>query len=383
MHRPEPLRTDGTNAFARFSMAVRVPRILRDTVEQGRHLPALPRDALLRLAEEIEADAPLPAPSPEAPDHEAWAEAHAEHAGESWQNGEWFHTELAVYREVATRVGFWVHGLDPFTPAKREEADGARLGTILEAALAGGHRREERLMHRLHACLWGNRIDLSYTVAADRERRDEDLLVDDSSRAVERLASSRDVHLVADNAATELALDLALVDAVLEAPDARVTVHVKAQPVFVSDALVADVEHLLDTLERRGGEPAATSRRLRVARSERRLSLVPDLFWTGPRFLWQAPPALAGVLGSADVVIVKGDANYRRVVGDAIWPPAATFADAASYLDGTVVCVRTLKSDALVGVPEAICRTLDAREPRWRIDGSRGVIQVAATTPSR
>jgi hypothetical protein len=77
------------------------------------------------------------------------------------------------------------------------------------------------------------------------------------------------------------------------------------------------------------------------------------------------------------VVVVKGDANYRRVVGDALWPPAAAFGTACDYLAAPVTCLRTMKSDPVLGLAPGLAETLDATHPDWRIDGQRGVIQAA------
>jgi uncharacterized protein with ATP-grasp and redox domains len=357
-------------------MAVRVPRIVRDTLEHNPDYPAGVRGALETLAVDIELDAHLPAPTPPAPDLAEWTAAHAEHATETWLHAEWFHAELAVYREIATRCRFWETDRDPFAPAKEEEIADDRLWSRLQSALTATGPREARLAHLLDASLWGNRVDLSYSVAAGRERRDEDLLVDDREAIVPRLATASDVHVVADNTGTELAIDLALVDAILESA-ARVTVHVKSQPVFVSDALVRDVWRLVDAMEARGGEARGLAAKLRAAFDAGRLRLAPDPFWSGPRFLWQAPAHVANALAAADVVILKGDANYRRVVGDAVWPQASSFADAAGYVGRAVLCVRTMKSDAVAGLPAGVAEALDAREPRWRIDGSRGLLQAA------
>lgn len=355
-----------------------MPRIIRDTAERNADCPGAVRAGLERLATEIESDAPVPAPAPPAPDVVEWTSAYADHPSETWLHAEWFYAELAVYREIAARCRFWETDRDPFAPAKEEEIADDRLWARLGAALAEAARpRDERLAHLIDASLWGNRVDLSYAVAAGRERRDEDLLVDDRPIAVPRLAGARDVHLVADNTGTELALDLALIDAMLEDGAAAVKVHVKSQPVFVSDALPRDVWRLFDAMRARGGDAGGVATRLRAAFDAGRLRLAPDPFWSGPRYLWQAPAHLARALAAADIVIFKGDANYRRVVGDAVWPQAASFADAAGYVGRAVVCVRTMKSDAVAGLPAGLAEALDARDPRWRIDGSRGLVQAA------
>lgn len=375
--RPAPLRTDGSNEFARYSMQVRVPRIARDLLAQNRELSGPVHDAVEALARDIEGDAPLPAPRGPAPDLEAWAAAHEEHAGERWLHGEWFHVELAFYRELARATRYWETGRDPFTPAKEEELAGERPWSRLETALGVRGARDARVDALLDAALWGNRVDLSYAVAAGREHRhDDDLMVDERGAALPLLVRpGANVHLVADNTGPELALDLALVDALLEDAAARVTVHVKMQPVFVSDALVTDVWRLVERMGERGGALASLAQRLRGAFDAGRLALAPDLFWSGPRFLWEAPPRVMQALTAATIVVFKGDANYRRVVGDAPWPPEAPFEAAASYAPFPLLCLRTMKSDAVVGLPPGLAVTLDASDPRWRIDGRRGLAQ--------
>ena len=378
MPRPAPIRTDGSNEFARYSMQVRVPRIARDLLDKNGDLSSRERDAVEALARSIEDDAPLPSPRPPGPDVEAWQSAHAEHAQERWLAAEWFHAELAFYREIASACRFWETGRDPFQPAKHEELSGERPWTRLERSLGVTGARGDRIRDLLDGCLWGNRVDLSYTVAAATEtRRDDDLLVDERDRALPLLLRPAcHLHLVADNAGAELALDLALVDALLEDAAARVTLHLKMQPVFVSDATPDDVRHTLAGMDRRNPDTRALAARLRAAFDDGRLRFAPDPFWSGPRFLWQAPAHLMRALSSATLVVFKGDANYRRVVGDAPWPAATPFAEGASHAPFALLCLRTMKSDSVLGLPAGLADHLDASQPRWRIDGQRGLAQL-------
>jgi hypothetical protein len=365
-------------------MQVRVPRIARDLLAQNASLPARIRDAVEALAQRIELDAAPAKPGPPAPDVAEWTAAWAEHAGETWLSAEWFYAELAFYRELLQVVRFWETGRDPFEPAKEEELAGGRPWTRLEEALEGAGlgpprslRRDERILALLDACLWGNRVDLSYAVAASRAgRTDDDLLVDERAAAVPLLvrAGAR-VHLVADNTGAELALDLALVDAVLEEPTSSVTIHVKLQPVFVSDATGADIWRMLRGMHERGGDARSLAARLRGAFDAERLALAPDPFWSSPRFLWHAPAHVRESLSSADIVVLKGDANYRRAVGDALWPPETPFAQAVAYASYAMLCLRTMKSDSVLGLPAGLAEKLEASDARWRIDGCRGVAQ--------
>jgi hypothetical protein len=381
--RPPPLRTDGSNAFARYSMQVRVPAIARDVMAQNPDFPLGVRRAIEQLARDIESDSPLPPPQAPAPDVQAWEADYADHSESSktWLEADWFYAELAFYRELAQRCRFWETGRDPFTRAKEAELQGERPWARVVAALGGHDRsaasRPKRIASLLEQSLWGNRVDLSYAVAAERAHaHDGDLLVDDRDVAVPLLvrAGAR-VEVAADNTGTELALDLALVDALLEDESARVRIHVKFQPVFVSDATPRDVWRLLERMRERGGDLGGLADRLVAAFDAERLSLAPDPFWSGPRFLWNAPSHIRGALAEATIALFKGDANYRRVVGDAPWPPETPMADASAYVPCPALCLRTMKSDSVVGLPPGLAERLDASDPRWRIDGRRGVIQ--------
>jgi hypothetical protein len=360
-------------------MQQRVPAIARDVAAHNTGFPAAVTRAIEALARDIEANAPIPPPRPPAPDVVPWTEAYEAHRGETWLAAEWFYAEFAFYRELAHACRFWETGRDPFAYAKDEELAGdgpwSRLGAALETLPS--LTPEERASSLMEQSLWGNRVDLSYRVAAARvHAHADDLLADDRAKAVPLLLEGAPhVHVAADNTGTELALDLALVDGVLQAPGTRVTVHLKHQPVFVSDATVADVWNLLDRMHARGGVFAGVSDRLHAAFDEERLSLAPDPYWSGPRFLWEMPRHLRDQLAQASILVLKGDANYRRLSGDALWPLEATFAEACEGLPCPVACLRTMKSDSIVGLPAGLVKALDSTEARWRIDGKRGVVQ--------
>jgi len=385
--RPAALGTDGSNVFAHFSMAVRVPKILEEVIAKNPGLTAGARAAVAALADDIRNDRAMPDLAFPAPDDPEWQPDWAERRGETWLATQWFFAENYVYRCLMAATRYFETGRDPFIPAKNEELGGPSLWRSLEAVLERAYQSaEQRLFGLLGAALWGNRVDLSYAVgtAFGADGAHDDLLCDDRPWVAERLLAARgDVHLVADNAGSELAVDLALVDAIIALSGARVTIHLKAHPTFVSDAVLADVWALLSEMERRAGPPERLAHRLGQAFTEGRLRLAPDGFWNGPRFLWRRPARIARELDRADIVILKGDANYRRAVGDALWPTGATFADATGYLSSALVCLRTMKSDALVGIGGQRIAELDRADASWRINGRRGVIQAKRASAER
>ena len=72
---------------------------------------------------------------------------------------------------------------------------------------------------------------------------------------------------------------------------------------------------------------------------------------------------------------MKGDLNYRRLVGDNYWPATDSFAALTTYFPGPVVTLRTLKSDVVVGLEKSAVAELDAAENTWRVSGTHGLIQ--------
>ena len=86
---------------------------------------------------------------------------------------------------------------------------------------------------------------------------------------------------------------------------------------------------------------------------------------------------LNSLFGDAQLVIVKGDANYRRWVDDALWNPTTAYTNVMDYFPYPVVNLRTLKSDPIMGLPHLLDDQLDKIDPTWRTNGQRGVIQFA------
>jgi len=157
----------------------------------------------------------------------------------------------------------------------------------------------------------------------------------------------------------------------------RVVLHVKFHPTFVSDVIRADVLRFMMTCEagRYGLSVRRMGARLRDALRSGRLALADDPFWNSPYFAWEMPDELAESLQAAALVIVKGDANYRRFMGDALWPHETPFADVVGGLGMNLLMLRTLKSDPLVGLAAGVAENLESQDPRWRWSGKRAVIQ--------
>jgi len=368
---PPRIRTDSSNPFAHHTIAVRVPAILSEVLERNPDYSAAVREAVGELRDALAGNAPLPPIDRGLPHSETWTRELLQRPGERWLDTDWFFAETYAYRTLVDRVHFWRTERDPFASHKREEYASAAHALALEHALQQSGTAAERFHALLGAALWGNRIDLSFEASRVRgtAARGEDLLLDDRDAAVRAAFDGEGpIQIVADNAGTELTMDLLLADFFLQELGAAVAVHVKAHPTFVSDATAADVHGFLETAS---GVPAFE--RLRGALGGGRLEILAHPYWNSPLSLWELPSDLAASLSAARLVVLKGDANYRRALGDAIWPVETSFADATAYFPAPLLALRTLKSDPVVGLDAAEAERLDRLDPTWRVNGMRGV----------
>ena len=384
---PPLILTSEPGSFARYTLRERVPGILQETLALNA-FPGEIRGALEELHAELTGGV-IRELREDALDGAFWNAVSAPYIGRSWLDVPWCWAEAYFYRRLleATRYfqpGPW-QGVDPFGPKKATElvpeAAPHAVNALLRRLPDDPAARFEML---LHASLWGNRTDLSYEVASRLGRptgaRDErsNLLVDDTADLWDflRTRTRRRVAILADNAGTELLMDLALVDCLLgQDLVAEVHLHLKPQPFFVSDAMPQDVIAGLDALEREGDVARALAQRLRAHLARRRLHLFTHWHYATSLFYFQLPDDLRGVLAGMGLVLVKGDANYRRLIGDAHWPPTTSFARATSYFPAPIVALRTLKAEIMVGLRPGEAERLQAEDPAWLVNGQRGIVQ--------
>jgi uncharacterized protein with ATP-grasp and redox domains len=387
--RPAPIRTDHTNPFANNTMKVRVPKILREVQALNPDYSPEIQRALDVLHDNVANGEPIPLIDLPAPDFDSWTDAYTIRHSETWHSTEWFFAETFFYRHLIQAVRWWETGRDPFAPKKTEEIASTALWETLQRVLEEQHASvEDRLAAAFQHALWGNRIDLSFaaSMAHGSAWVTDDLLADDRPTVIEQLLTTRGaVDVICDNTGTELAMDLALVDSLLSTVADTVTLHVKMHPTFVSDVIPADVWILLRemTAGNRGARVCALAERLVTAFTVGRLRLMPDLYWNSSVFMWDMPSRIRESLKNAALVVIKGDANYRRLLGDAIWPPEIPFSSVVNYFPAPVVALRTAKSDPVVGLPPGLADQLDNADKDWRTNGRRGMIQHAGAVGSQ
>lgn len=400
---PGPLSGAEHGSFAHLTITERIPRIARETLAENDFSPDAAEN-LQQLIEEIPTAPIRCLRDAGAPDARDWREYVSPHLGKGWLEVPWFFAETYFYRRILEATGYYLpgphQGFDPFLGQKARvlEAAGpsvnqvaARLEKALDSREGGENRIRQALIELAILNVWGNQADLSMWSADEDRPNHQDyqaqrthLLVDDSEAFADHLfhlsAKPRRVDFILDNYGPELALDLALADYLLNRGIAeRALLHAKPHPYFVSDATFQDVHRMLDWLATRTeGSTRALGSRLRGHLESSRLVLMADFFWTSPLNLWEMPDRIRALLAASDLVISKGDANYRRLAGDLKWPPTTPFSDVAGYFPAPLLALRVLKAELALGLSSDQVSRLDREDPEWRVNGQWGVIQFLA-----
>lgn len=213
-------------------------------------------------------------------------------------------------------------------------------------------------------CLWGNATDLSLLMhlsleeiqklqgADSRKANQEKIIANDFPAAFRALKEAqrsgkkdRRVDIVLDNAGFELFVDLVLAGYLLESGLAtHIVLRPKNIPWFVSDVVPRDFADTLNVLQNakafyetpddddlsKGTSPPKLAAEEETAidnvfkhwsslYAEGKITLRPNEFWTHGGSYWRLPataPALLEDLKESELVIFKGDLNYRKLTGD-------------------------------------------------------------------
>jgi uncharacterized protein with ATP-grasp and redox domains len=409
---PPHILTSDPDSYAQHAVSVRQPRIVEQVIEANDFDPST-REALLDLVREVRSgtvtsplkDGRLHPDALEAEERLTWQEQIAANEGRSWLDIPWYFAEALFYLKLLAASGYYkgdgaLEGKrhdderarrDPFLPQKKRELVGHHGGLAMGASIMASVQTmgtEDVLAFLLQSSLWGNRLDLS-TFEMDETRRRNvlnrrtgSLLVDHTDQSISALVQSERAQVILDNSGPELVCDLLLTDQLLSRNPsggigpASITLHAKKAPFFVSDATALDTLSTIDALADDGDAAvAAAGRRLQSHLRSGRLMVRDHWFWNSALFFTALPPDLRTELASGSTIVVKGDANYRRLLEDRKWRTEHSLDDLAAYFPAPFVAVRTMKSELVVDVPKEQARKLFRSDPRWMTNGKRGLIR--------
>jgi uncharacterized protein with ATP-grasp and redox domains len=395
---PSPLLGSEVGTFAEYTVAQRMPAIARRVIAEN-YFPENINNCLKQLASELPSEPLSPLLHDTGVDFSAWVKYLESYHGQRWIDVPWFLAETYFYRLILEITNYFrpgeLQGVDPFKLQKCQGLEKSLDSIIplciqLNQWLADAQKEHElnqtALIGLLYFALWGNRVDLSLWSALESDRSRFDIqsqqahiLVDDAAKVTQLLGSKgKRIDFVIDNAGFELVCDLCLVDFLLGSGVAnQVKLHLKPHPTFVSDAMIKDVLHTTEFLATSSHEDVTSfAKRLQENIASERLVLCEDYFWTSPLAFWEIPDSLKSELSSANLLVIKGDANYRRLLGDRHWDFTTNFADIVSYLSVPIVALRTLKSEVVAGIKPEVIEEVAKSDSDWLTNGQWGVIQL-------
>lgn len=391
---PEPIRGKDPGSWAHSTIVKRLPeiidRILKDndfapgTIEELKVLRnELPDGTIQRLRDSSTTD------------FEEWEAYIAPYESSTWLEVPWFFAEVYFYRRIMDAVGYFHTGIDPFLHQKKQgllqsEPSIRRFAGVLQDWIDSGVKKpspETMIQDAILNSLWGNQADLSLWPAdgevspshQNLQNVRDHLLADDSGEIIRLIAGGTGderIDILLDNAGYELVSDLGLADTLLSHGLAsRVVLHTKAHPVFVSDVIEDDIRDTIETLKKTPGEAVRHfGSRLEMHLSSGRLSSAPHFFWNSPLSMQELSADLRKDISLSALLIIKGDANYRRLLGDLHWNWTTAFSEAVNFLQFPVAALRTLKAELAVGLSSEQIRDLNIKDNQWLVNGRWGVI---------
>ncbi len=396
-------------SWAYSTISERLPAIARRVITENDLPPEIGQN-LETLAQELNNGFIRHLQNDRGWDLSAWNEYLEPYLGKTWLDIPWYFAEAYFYRRILEATHYFQPGeLQLFDPFKHQKRLGLEIAKESIEALTAkldnwinpqsdqqGKWQPDDLIAMLYLALWGNRVDLSLwpveagdrvpyakgdRICIDVDSLKANLLVDVSPILVEKMTNWRGVRidLIADNAGFELFGDLCLIDFLLANKIAdSVCLHLKPYPTFVSDATIGDVRETVEFVtKQRDPHVRAFASRLQYYITSGRLRLLDDWFWTSPLAFWEMPEDLLSSLAEASLIFIKGDANYRRLLGDRHWDFTTPFADIACYLPAPIVALRTLKAELAAGLQPSQIETLNREDPLWLTNGQWGVIQMS------
>ncbi|PIA13744.1 DUF89 domain-containing protein [Coemansia reversa NRRL 1564] len=347
-------------------------------------------------------------------------------SGITWYNAPFIVWEPYMYRRIATifqRSQHW--SSYDFFANKKESTFKASMVAVAKLCgrvdaltketvndLENRTKLHLAFVEMLQASLWGNQTDLSMFPDLSNEALEEmqarissgennsKIAANDTDKIWKIVSQLKDgrIDIVLDNAGFELLQDVLLAHWLVAVGVAKkVVFHPKRIPWYVSDVTNDDFHWLVNVIR----DPSLVGATGLSASDEAALKslgakwtalladgtweLKDELFWTGPygyRYLPTEGKDAWEELVKADVVIFKGDLNYRKLVYDLEWPVSTPFVDALGPIASdphapAIVALRTSKCDTIVGIEPTRAEELFALRKDWMYSGQYGVIQLS------
>ncbi len=381
---PEPLLGSEPNSFAEDTVLRRLPEQVLRVIEDNQFSAEINQSL-----QAFHDDMPHGPIRPLRDRRDGWDACLKPLSGQNWLEAPWLPVEIYFYRRILEATDYFRNGIDPFALQKRlawqESAETIEhiTSTLTDTLDAPP---ETALPEWVAQALWGNQDDLGlFPVGTERpdtavSARREATLADDTVRVVDYILSNGPldrIDFILDNSGLEFVGDLCLADYLLSHQLVKqIVLHVKQHPYFVSDVMEVDLHATFRQLHDHANPgTTAMGKRLYKHLVKERFVIKQDAHWVLGLPQWEMNNALYQELATSQLLISKGDLNYRRWMDDRKWPFDTPFAQVVDYSPAPLLCLRTCKAPVASGISAEITKPLAAREPDWNTSGRYGVIQ--------
>ena len=192
------------------------------------------------------------------------------------------------------------------------------------------------------------------------------------------------VDIVMDNAGFELLTDWCLAEFLVSSGLAScVHFHVKTMPWFVSDVTPEDFNWTLEQMCAMNHLAISHfGQKWRQRLADKSWIMEVDDFWCLPNDFAEmknVSPTLYKNLSEPDLVIFKGDLNYRKLTGDLKWETTTDFMTSLrGFLPSPLCALRTLKSDSVTGLKPGQASAAEEENVDWMTVGEWAVLSFAS-----
>ncbi len=205
------------------------------------------------------------------------------------------------------------------------------------------------------------------------------------------------INYLVDNSGIEFLNDLILAYHLNKELNCRVVFHVNVLPIFVSDVIENDYVCLYDTISQELNEtsmPGLSSEEIVNAKAlleeidkkfeDNIFEIKKDFYCNMPLlykdwYKYNSATAKSLFEKVNSLLIIKGDLNYRRLVGDykANWmrPESASLSLYTRFIKVPLLVVRSYKSNLILDIKNKDIKDLDHNFTDWRTNGKFGTIR--------
>ncbi|TNN68497.1 Protein-glutamate O-methyltransferase [Liparis tanakae] len=436
---PPSLSAKVVGSFAYLTVRDRLPTILTkviDTIhrnknkffeeygEEGIRAEKQTIGLLSKMRNELQTDKPVLELADELQDTASWnqylqrqQDLQGDQDSVSWFKSPWLYVECYMYRRV--QEALWLNppisDYDVFNEGKTQSFFESQQAMMTLCTYSEGVNKNIEELSRnqllehfnklLQVSLWGNKCDLSISAGQDNSQKTSPIdslnslqpfiLVNDSNMVWAALTAAQRpgqtektsavrVDIVLDNSGFELFTDLVLADFLVSSRLAHeVHFHGKCFPWFVSDVTANDFQWTIrQTMAANHKWMSKSGVQWKSHLKEGVWSYHDHPFWTQPHEFCDMEadaPDLYATLQGADLVLFKGDLNYRKLTGDREWAHTVGFNTALRGFGPAPLCsLRTLKANVQVGLQPGQGEALGSQDPDWMTSGKYAVIQFSS-----